>query len=199
MCETMQTYASETSDTARQVLEFWFGAPTHDGGYEHRSRWFRARAAFDEECRSRFGALCAMAAAGELEDLANSAQGSLALVLLLDQLPRNIYRGRPEAFAADAKAREVARRAIQRGFDRELSKLQRLFLYLPFEHSENLADQILAMRLIESLGDEEQTHWTRRHHDVIARFGRFPHRNAILGRENTAEEEAFLKIPGSSF
>jgi uncharacterized protein (DUF924 family) len=194
-----QTSATETSDAARQVLEFWFGAPTHDGGYEHRSRWFRAQAAFDAECLARFGALCAMAAASELEELQNSAEGSLALVLLLDQLPRNIHRGRAQAFAADGKAREVARRAIERGFDGRLSRLQRLFLYLPFEHSEDLADQDLAIRLIGSLGDEEQTYWARRHRDVIARFGRFPHRNAILGRENTAEEEEFLKSPGSSF
>jgi uncharacterized protein (DUF924 family) len=193
------TSARETFDAARQVLDFWFGAPTQDGGYEHRSRWFRAEPTFDSECLARFGALCAMAAADELGGLQNSAEGSLALVLLLDQLPRNIHRGRPQAFAADGKARQVARRAIERGFDGKLSRLQRLFLYLPFEHSEDLADQDLAMRLIGSLGDEEQTYWARRHHDVIARFGRFPHRNAILGRENTAEEEAFLKNPGSSF
>jgi uncharacterized protein (DUF924 family) len=188
-----------TSDAARQVLDFWFGAPTHDDGYEHRSRWFRADPAFDAECLARFGALCAMAAADELDRLQNSAEGSLALVLLLDQLPRNIYRGRREAFATDTKARVVARRAIERGFDGELPTLQRQFLYLPFEHSEDLADQDLAMRLIGALGDEEQTHWARRHRDVIARFRRFPHRNAILGRENTAEEEAFLKSSGSSF
>jgi uncharacterized protein (DUF924 family) len=193
------TSTRDTLDATRQVLDFWFGAPTRDGDYEHRSSWFCAEPAFDAECLARFGALCAMAAADELGGLQNSAEGSLALVLLLDQFPRNIHRGRPEAFAADSKARQVSRRAIARGFDGKLPRLQRLFLYLPFEHSEDLADQDLAVRLIGSLGDEEQTYWVSRHRDVIARFGRFPHRNAILGRENTAEEEAFLKRPGSSF
>ena len=118
---------------------------------------------------------------------------------MLDQLPRNIHRGRPEAVAADEKARAVARRAIERGFDKELAKPRRLFLYLPFEHSESLADQDLALELISALGDEEQTYWARRHRDAIARFGRFPHRNAILGRDSTAEEMAFLNSPEPSF
>ncbi len=143
--------------------------------------------------------LCARGARGELDGLQASAEGSLTLVLLLDQLPRNIHRGRPEAFAADEKARAVARRAIERGFDKELAKPQRLFLYLPFEHSESLADQDLALELISPLCDEEQTYWARRHHDVIARFGRFPHRNGILGRGSTAEEMAFLNSPEPSF
>jgi uncharacterized protein (DUF924 family) len=118
-----------------------------------------------------------------------TAEGSLPLVLLLDQLPRNIHRGRPEAFAADEKARAVARSAIHRGFDHELAKWPRLFLYLPFEHSENVADQDLAVELVGALGNEEQTIWARRHRDVVACFGRFSHRNAILGRPSTPEEE----------
>lgn len=183
----------------RHLLDFWFGAATADGGYEHQLRWFRADPAFDAECSAQYADLCARAARGELDALQASAEGSLALVLLLDQLPRNIHRGRPEAFAADEKARAVARGAIERGVDRELPKLQRLFLYLPFEHSESLADQDLALELIAALGDEEQTYWARHHRDAIARFGRFPHRNAILGRDSTAEETAFLNSPEPSF
>lgn len=182
-----------------RLLDFWFGAPTADGGYEHQFRWFRADSAFDAECSAHYAELCARAAGGELEALQASAESSLALVLLLDQLPRNMYRGRPEAFAADEKARAVARGAIERGLDRELPKPQRLFLYLPFEHSESLADQDLALELIAALGDQEQTYWARRHRYAIARFGRFPHRNAILGRHSTAEEMAFLNSPDSWF
>jgi uncharacterized protein (DUF924 family) len=119
-------------------------------------------------------------------------------VLLLDQMPRNIYRGRPEAFAADGAARAVAGRALGRGFDAPLPVERRLFLYLPFEHSEDLADQQRAVALIGGLGDPDWLHWAERHRAVIARFGRFPHRNRILGRPDTAEEAAFLAA-GSPF
>lgn len=136
------------NEVERQILDFWFGARTAEGGYEHQTRWFRADPAFDAQCSAEYAGLCAQAAKGELDGLQDSAEGSLALVLLLDQLPRNICRGDAKAYAADGKAREVARRAIERGFDKELSTPQRLFLYLPFEHSEALADQDLALELI---------------------------------------------------
>lgn len=113
--------------------------------------------------------------------------------------PRNIHRGRPEAFAGDARARDVARHALARGFDQRLAAVQRLFLYMPFEHSEDMADQDLAVALIGALRSDEQTRWARLHRDVIARFGRFPHRNRILGRPSTPDEEAFLQEPGSRF
>jgi uncharacterized protein (DUF924 family) len=122
------------------------------------------------------------------------------LCVLLDQVPRNLFRGQGRAFASDAAARAIAREAIDQGFDRNLPQPQRLFLYLPFEHSESLADQDESVRLIGAL-DENPTwkDYAIRHRDVIARFGRFPHRNAALGRRNTAEETAFLATPGSSF
>lgn len=131
--------------------------------------------------------------------LAETADGALALVLLLDQLPRNIYRGRAAAFDQDPKARAVADRAIKRGFDKAVAAQQRLFFYLPFEHSEDLEDQRRAMVLIGGLGDPDLLHWAERHHAVIARFGRFPHRNRILGRPDTPEEAAFLAGTESSF
>ena len=128
---------------------------------------------------------------------------TLALVLLLDQLPRNLYRGRPEAFACDAKAREVARQAIARGYDRQLPPVRRSFLYLPFEHSEQRADQELAVALYAAMPPnpkyDSNLDYARRHHEIIVRFGRFPHRNRALGRISTAEEDAFLKEPNSSF
>ena len=114
-------------------------------------------------------------------------------------MPRNLYRGTPAAFAQDPKAREVARRAVAAGLDADLAVAERLFLYLPFEHSEDATDQTLAVELVEHLGDPDWTDATRRHRDIILRFGRFPHRNAALGRQSTPEELAFLAEPGSSF
>jgi uncharacterized protein (DUF924 family) len=182
-----------------RVLDFWFGPVDTEGRYARQATWFRADPAFDSACNAAFGQETARAAVGELDGLTATREGSLALVLLLDQFPRNIYRGQAQAFSADAKAREVARKSLARGDDQLLSKRQRLFLYLPFEHSEDLTDQELAVRLVATLGDLEQLRWAERHRDLIARFGRFPHRNAILGRVSTPEEAAFLKRPGSSF
>jgi uncharacterized protein (DUF924 family) len=181
------------------VRDFWFGEPLAGGGYAHQDRWFRRDPQFDAACAARFAAACARAAAGTLEHLLATPDGSLTLVLLLDQFPRNIHRGRPEAFSADARARAAARQAIARGFDRDFPKLQRQFFYLPFEHSESIEDQNLAVSLIGALEDDDLLYWSNRHRAIIERFGRFPHRNAILGRSNTREEEAFLREPGSSF
>ena len=125
-------------------------------------------------------------------------RGTLALIILLDQFSRNLHRGSSEAFAADAKARQIARAAVAHGLDLQFGPVERLFLYLPFEHSEDLADQDEAVRLFETL-DEEQRDWARRHRDVIVRFGRFPRRNAALGRISTQEEEAYLAEPGAGF
>lgn len=186
-------------DLTRSILDFWFGPLGVDGQYARQDSWFRVDPAFDAACSARFRADAADAARGALDALMNTPEGSLALVLLLDQLPRNIYRGHRNAFAADAKAREVADAAIAHGHDQRLPKGQRLFLYLPFEHSEDLADQERAVRLIARLDDAEQLRWAERHRDVIARLGRFPHRNRILGRISSAEEAAFLERPGASF
>ena len=178
--------------TVEEVLAFWF-AP---GG---EKRWFEADPAVDDEIARRFGATVAAALAGELAAWAGSPDGALALCLLLDQFPRNIWRGTPRAFCYDTLARKVASDAIAAGHDRAVPASRHLFFYLPFEHSEDLADQKRCMTLMRALGDPEQLGYARRHHDVIARFGRFPHRNAILGRESTEDELVFLQQPGSSF
>jgi uncharacterized protein (DUF924 family) len=187
-------------DAQEALLDFWFGPP---GTAAAREVWFKPDPAFDAALRERFGTLCARAERGELDPWAETARGALALVLLLDQLPRNLNRGQPAAFACDAKARAAARQAIARGLDQDLPPVQRQFLYLPFEHSESLADQEEAVRLFAALPDgtfrDHCVEFARRHRAIIARFGRFPHRNRALARPSTAEEDSFLEEPGSSF
>lgn len=174
------------------VLDFWF-APGNE------ARWFQASPDFDEQISRRFALLVEAARAGELDHWATMSDGSLALCLLLDQFPRNIWRGTPRAFSCDEAARRVAAGAIAVGHDLAVPPGRRLFFYLPFEHSEDLADQERCLALMRGLNDSEQLHWAERHHAVIARFGRFPHRNAILGRASSPEEVAFLGQPGSTF
>jgi uncharacterized protein (DUF924 family) len=182
-----------------EVLEFWFGAEPGAA----RLAWFRKDPAFDDEIRRRFGALHAAAARRELEAWRLSAEPMLALVIVLDQFSRNLYRGDARAFAQDAHARECARQAVSRKDDLGLLPVQRQFLYLPYEHSESLADQEIGLELMRSLDAFEQTRgvsqWAVKHRDIVARFGRFPHRNAALHRASTPEEEAFLREPGSGF
>ncbi len=185
------------------ILDFWFGAP---GSPEHgkpRAVWFKRDPDFDAAIRARFADAQARAAAGALDHLQDSARGGLALVLLLDQFPRNLFRNDPRAYACDAKARAVAARLLEAGLDRALAPIERKFLYLPFEHSESLADQDLSVALFRALaeetGDDNDVYWAERHREIIARFGRFPHRNAVLGRDTTPAEEEFLKEPDSSF
>jgi uncharacterized protein (DUF924 family) len=173
------------------VLAFWRGAgPT---------RWFERDDAFDAEIRSRFLATCEAAAAGRLDDWQSTPDGMLTLLILLDQFPRNLFRGNARAFAADAKARSVAERAIARGTDRLFALPERRFFYLPLIHSENLADQARSIALCREAGDAEGEKYAELHADVIRRFGRFPHRNTALGRETTAEERAFLDAGGGGF
>lgn len=175
-----------------EVLDFWFGELP-------RASWFEQSDAVDATIRSRFETVLASVAAKPIsEALANPAT-ALATVIILDQFPRNIFRGTSRAFATDPLAIDVARQAISHGFDRELDPPRKLFLYLPFEHSENLEDQARSVALMSSLGDPEWARYAVAHKRVIDRFGRFPHRNAILGRGSTAAEEAFLREPGSSF
>lgn len=177
----------------RQVLEFWF-APAN------RPRWFKKDPAFDDEIRRRFEDVHERAAAGRLAAWQSTPQGSMALVLCLDQFPRNIYRGTPRAFASDAKARAVADWAVDRGFDLEFKPDERFFFYLPFEHSESLDDQHRCVELVRTrCTDPELLRYAIAHRDVIERYGRFPHRNAILGRRNTPEEEDYLKQPNAGF
>lgn len=175
------------------ILDFWF-AP----GME--KRWFAADSALDRELAERFGQDLAQAAQGALDHWVDSADGALALVILLDQLPRNIFRGKYQAFALDGKALAMAEAAILRGHDRTLPPIRRRFLYLPFEHSESLPDQKFCVQLFEQAGDDpEGLDYARKHLAVIERFGRFPHRNEALERETTPEEEEFLKGPDSRF
>lgn len=179
--------------TARDILEFWFSEAA-------RPSWFKASAAFDRAVENALRPAYEQALAGRLEAWRSSAEGCLALCLLLDQVPRNLFRGTAQAYSSDEAAREVCRQALAQGFDQELAAEQRLFIYLPLEHSENLADQEDCCTLIAALdGEASWVDYALRHREIIARFGRFPHRNAVLGRESSAAEQAFLSGPGSSF
>ena len=184
------------------VLGFWFGR-SGEGGYgTFREEWFRKDAAFDEEIRERFLGLYEEAASGEHDDWREDARGAVALVIVLDQFPRNMFRSDPRTYGTDEKALEAARYAVERALDRELRPLERWFLYMPFMHSEEIEDQDLALDLFRRLGkvgEADPAPYAEGHRDIIARFGRFPHRNATLGRETTVEEAEFLRGPGSSF
>ena len=177
-----------------EVLGFWFA-------HERRKHWFEASEAFDAAVRRVLGPWHEEAAAGRLDDWRQSADGCLALCILLDQVPRNIFRGTARAYASDAQARAVARHAVERGFDLAFEDQdRRMFLYLPLEHSEEAADQELCVALCRGrIDDPDYLRYAERHREIIARFGRFPHRNRILGRESTPEETAFLNEPFSSF
>ena len=185
----------------RRVLEFWFGAET-DRPFEPRDFWFRKSDAIDDEIRRDFGPTIEAALAGDLGDWALTTAGTRALILVLDQFTRNVYRGTPRSFAGDAAALALARRLVATGTDRSCPPVARWFIYMPFEHSESLSDQAESLRLFGSLaadGLESPLEWAQKHFEVIQRFGRFPHRNEMLGRASTAEELAFLQQPGSRF
>ena len=181
-----------TSADHRDVLDFWFSPAS-------KAHWFERSDAFDAAVADRLGPWHDKAASGEIDGWAVEPAGLLALVILLDQVPRNIHRGTPRAFATDAKALALARLAVDQGLDEGLDLDQRLFLYLPFEHAEQLADQERSVALFRAMGDAHYLDYAIRHRDIVVRFGRFPHRNAILGRPSTAEELAFLEQPGSWF
>ncbi len=176
----------------QQVIDFWFNEIKP-------KQWFEKDLAFDALIQSRFGVLHDRAKAGELVGWRNTAQGALAEVIVLDQFSRNIYRDQPESFASDPLALALAQFAIAKGFDVELTTNYRTFLYMPFMHSESKLIHQEALRLFESLGVENSLHFEKQHKAIIDRFGRYPHRNAILGRVSTAEEAAFLEQPNSSF
>ena len=170
-------------DERRAFLDYWYSEPV-------ARRWFASTPALDEEMRARFEALWRRAASGELDGWAETPEGTLALVIVLDQLPLNMFRGSPAAFSSERSAVALARRAVARGFDKGLAQDRLLFLYMPFMHSENPADQDLSVALFRDAGMD--SHWAKHHRDIVRRFGRFPHRNAILGRRSTAEELAYL-------
>lgn len=169
-----------------EVVAFW-----REAGPE---RWFAKDDGFDGECRARFLGAWEAAARGELEGWGGTAEGALGLVILLDQMPRNIFRNDPCAWSSDALARAAAEAAIGKGFDRLVAPGLRAFFYLPFEHAEDLAAQERSVALFAALGDADSLKWARHHRDIVARFGRFPHRNSALGRESTPEELAFLAV-----
>lgn len=168
------------------VVAFW-----REAGPE---RWFAKDDGFDAACRARFLGVWERAVRGELDDWNATAEGALGLVILLDQMPRNMFRNDPRAWSSDAQARAAAEAALAKGFDREVEPEIRAFFYLPFEHAEDRAAQARSVALFEALGNPENLKWARHHRDIVARFGRFPHRNAVLGRESTPEELAFLEV-----
>ena len=195
----------------QDLLHWWFGQGTSatEIAAEKQRLWFGYRPQQDAEARERFGALVEQALNGDLQDWAELPEGWLALVLLLDQLPRMIHRDTPRAFAGDERAQQLVRDGLAHGGDMLLSPIQRVFIYLVLEHAENLAVQDLAVAHFTALRDIAAEHeqalfrdfldYAERHREVISRFGRFPHRNAILGRDSCDAEQSFLQQPGSSF
>ena len=186
------------------ILDFWFGPPTDPTHTHSRPEWFRKDPQHDAEIARRFGPLIDEALAGGLQDWTATPTGTLALILVLDQFTRNTGRDTPRAFAGDPRALSLAKSLVASGADQTLTGVQRQFVYLPFEHSESLADQDESIRLFAQLGRDAPAlagllEWAERHRVIVARFGRFPHRNAALGRPNTAEESEFLQQPGSGF
>jgi uncharacterized protein (DUF924 family) len=180
--------ANASLATPAQVLDFWFGADP--------KKWYSKDDAFDAAIRERFLPTYEAAAAGQLADWEATPESALALVIVLDQFSRNMFRGSPRTFAADALALEVAKRAVAQGFDRKLELPKRNFFYLPFMHSENLADQEDCVALSRQNSDENTLEYAELHADIIRRFARFPHRNAILSRITTPQEQAFLDAGG---
>lgn len=176
----------------REVLDFWFAE-------DSRPHWFQPSAEFDRAVRRRLAKLLARAVTDELDHWQENAEGCLALCILLDQVPRHVFRGDARAYAADDKALAVAEQAVKRGFDRQLPAEGQHFLYLPFMHSEELANQLRALALCEVAGLHEARRYAEGHLAIIRRFGRFPHRNAILGRETTPAEAAFLEESGEHY
>lgn len=183
---------TEKTPEAEAVLRFWFTETAPE-------KWFRKDGTFDEAIGTRFADVYRRAAAGEFGEWQGTPRGCLALVIVLDQFPRNMFRGDARAFATDAAARAVLRHALDNGFDKGLSVPEKQFLYLPLQHSEDAADQALSVTLNEATGDADLLKWAEAHRRIVGRFGRFPHRNEILGRETTPDEAEFLKGKGSSF
>lgn len=196
------------SDRIETILTFWFGHPADTTYGQYRKVWFVKDPSFDREICQQFLTDYEQAAAGNLNSWQQTPQGAVALLLLLDQFPRNLFRGTPKSFATDSQAKALAAHLVDTGQDTQLIPAQRFFIYVPFEHSENLTDQNRCVALVQNLVNEVPNideglkgglDYAIRHRDIIKRFGRFPHRNEILGRPNTPEEAEFLKQPGSRF
>lgn len=201
----------EQTATPADVLAFWLGAHPLDEAAMQRvqGQWFQKDDAFDAALRARFGATIARARRGELDPWAGTAEGRLALLIVLDQFTRNAFRGTPESFAGDPQALAMALQGIERGHDQAVPPMARIFCYLPLEHAEDAALQARAVALMQALRDDPGAEpkaffdntldYAQRHQAVIARYGRFPHRNAILGRLSTPEELVYLAQPGAGF
>lgn len=185
------------------IIDFWFGPPGSIEYGKNRAIWFKKDPAFDADLRKRFLEIHADAAAGRLTEWEATAESSLALIILLDQFSRNMFRGEPGAFACDGEALRLAKHMIHSRQEHAFLPVMRSFVYLPLEHSENLRDQDESVRLFGILSREpgmgDLLVWAEKHRDVIRRFGRFPHRNVILGRQSTPTEIDFLAQPGSTF
>lgn len=174
------------NSAAQEVLDFWFS----DNVEKH---WFVRSDDLDADIKQRFSALYKQAHNGKLDDWADHLSSALALTIILDQFPRNMFRGSGRAFESDAKARQIAKAAIESGYDQQVTEKERAFFYLPLMHSEELADQQMSVELYEILGNANSLDYAHQHLDIIAQFGRFPHRNIALNRENTPQETEFLK------
>ena len=172
--------------TANEIINFWFDE-------EVKERWFNSNDAFDDRLRTLFEITYQSGVTGELDAWQETPEGALALVILFDQFPLNMYRGDIKSFETEALSREIASRAIGKEFDAEMSPMQKAFLYLPFMHSENIEDQQTGVNLFKAAGLSDNLRFAKHHQNIIKQFGRFPHRNKILGRENTADEERYLK------
>lgn len=189
---------------SEEILTFWFDEIRDEPSYfeEYAPRWFAQNADFDQEIVQRFQADYELAAQGKLAHWTETARGGVALILVLDQFPRNMFRNDPRAFATDPLAQHTAEQVIAAGFDRQLRSVERYFVYVPFMHSEKREHQQRSVMLFQQLAEQRayfDTSYAVRHQEVIDRFGRFPHRNSVLGRASTPAELAFLKQPGSSF
>lgn len=185
------------------ILDFWFGSPDQPNYGKPQSYWFEQKPDFDDKVRTLFLEYYQKAAGGLFDHWKGQANSCLALILLLDQFPRYMFRGTPEAFATDWEALSVAQEAVSKGFDRDLIAVQRWFLYIPFKHSESLEYQRKCVKLFQKLSHDPESSQVIeaafKHKEIITRFGRFPHRNEILGRVSTPEEEEFLAVPGTEF
>lgn len=189
------------------VLTFWFGGLEGPIDDEQQQKWFTRDAEFDDQIRERFGDVLERAIRGAYDEWAETARGRLALIIVLDQFSRNLFRGSPRSWSQDLLAQKLTLEGLERGHDRELRTAERVFFYMPLEHAEDLHLQELSVEKFEALAEEvdddgDDPGWleyAERHHEIIERFGRFPHRNEVLSRPTTDEEAAFLKEPNSSF
>lgn len=187
-------------DVTQSILDFWLGPVDNSDTWQAQDFWFKSSDAFDTEIRQKFQQVHHEISTGAFDHLAGSAEDYLAIIIVLDQFSRNMFRGQAKAFETDALALDWAKRAINNGYDMALpAPHPRMFFYLPFEHSENLEEQAEAVRLFSAMAVEDYTRYAIAHQKVIEEFGRFPHRNQALGRINTDDEDKYLSKPGAGF